>query len=490
MRKPHADAIRLSPRCAENFVASVDVLVIALCLLGVRIIAPTGGGAAAAGMDLAALLWKVAGIGFLAALIFALHRLGHYDRCRAAWQELGDIVAWVGLLGALDVVLALLAGVGAGLPLVAWGAILVLLPLTRARVRRRLDLLGLWQRPTVIVGTGENARRAAQALLREPSLGLSVVAFAELPASEAPSAPATPDRRAIEIGEASVPVMPAARLLAGRAPSGNALHIVVAPDAREMQACVELFQQLAEQGCDVDFVPPLGNLPGTDASLARLVGSDVAALRLRDRLSTPFFRLYKRGFDLLLGSALLIFTAPLIGVIALAIVAADGWPAFFWHRRIGMNGRPFACLKFRTMVQDAEARLQAVLERDPAALAEWQRDRKLKDDPRISRLGAWLRRTSLDELPQLWNVVVGDMSLVGPRPVVEAELERYGDRAGFYLKTRPGLSGLWQVSGRSDVDYGERVHLDCHYVRNWTPLWDLALLFATVRVVLSRKGAY
>jgi undecaprenyl-phosphate galactose phosphotransferase len=488
MRKPHTDAIRLSPRCAENFVASVDVLVMTLCLLGVRLIAPSGGGAAVAGAaDLAPLLWKLAGVGFLAGLIFALHRLGHYDRCRAAWQELGDIVAWVALLGSLDVVLALLAGVGVGLPLVAWAAILVLLPLTRARVRRRLDLLGLWRRPTVIVGTGDNARRAAQALLREPGLGLSVVAFAEL---GAPGVSARPEHRAIEVGQASVSVMPAARLLVCRATSDHALHIVVAPDAREMQACVELFHQLAEQGCDVDFVPPLGNLPVTDTSLARLVGSDVAALRLRDRLSTPFFRLYKRGFDLLVGSALLVFTAPLIGTIALAIVVADGWPAFFWHRRIGMNGRPFACLKFRTMVRDAEARLQAVLERDPASRAEWENGRKLKDDPRISRLGAWLRRTSLDELPQLWNVVVGDMSLIGPRPVVEAELERYGARAAFYLKTRPGLSGLWQVSGRSDVDYGERVHLDCHYVRNWTPLWDLALLFATVRVVLSRKGAY
>jgi len=142
------------------------------------------------------------------------------------------------------------------------------------------------------------------------------------------------------------------------------------------------------------------------------------------------------------------------------------------------------------MVRDAEARLDALLERDPAARAEWQRNHKLRVDPRISRVGDWLRRTSLDELPQLLNVLRGDMSLIGPRPVVEDELARYGDRAAFYLKTRPGLSGLWQVSGRNDVDYGQRVAMDCQYVRNWTPWWDLTLLLATVRVVLTRRGAY
>jgi undecaprenyl-phosphate galactose phosphotransferase len=177
-------------------------------------------------------------------------------------------------------------------------------------------------------------------------------------------------------------------------------------------------------------------------------------------------------------------------VLAAAILFLDGRPVFFFQRRIGMHGRPFPCLKFRTMVPDAEVRLQALLESDPAARAEWQRDRKLRNDPRVSRVGAWLRRTSLDELPQLFNVIRGEMSLIGPRPVVEEELRRYGPRAVFYLKTRPGLSGLWQVSGRNDLDYGHRVQLDCQYVRNWSPWWDVALLLATVRAVFTRRGAY
>jgi undecaprenyl-phosphate galactose phosphotransferase len=172
------------------------------------------------------------------------------------------------------------------------------------------------------------------------------------------------------------------------------------------------------------------------------------------------------------------------------IVMKDGGPCLFGHTRIGANGRKFKCLKFRSMVMNADVVLKELLASDPVARAEWERDFKLRDDVRITRLGRFIRRTSIDELPQLWNVVRGDMSLVGPRPVVEKELERYGDAAAYYLRVLPGITGPWQVSGRNETDYGTRISLDVAYVRNWTFVGDIVILFKTVGVVLHGRGAY
>ncbi|HKA39286.1 MAG TPA: sugar transferase, partial [Burkholderiales bacterium] len=171
-------------------------------------------------------------------------------------------------------------------------------------------------------------------------------------------------------------------------------------------------------------------------------------------------------------------------------IRQTGGAAIFRHMRVGRYGRMFGCLKFRTMVLDAEGVLRGHLDADPGARAEWERDFKLKDDPRITPIGAFLRKTSLDELPQLWNVLKGEMSLVGPRPIIEEELERYGDQVGYYLETRPGVTGLWQISGRNDTGYEDRVALDSWYVRNWSLWYDLVILVKTINVVLRRKGAY
>lgn len=148
------------------------------------------------------------------------------------------------------------------------------------------------------------------------------------------------------------------------------------------------------------------------------------------------------------------------------------------------------CYKFRTMVPDADEKLEALLAKDPLARKQWKRDFKLKHDPRVTRIGGFLRRTSIDELPQLWNVIKGDMSLVGPRPIVESELERYGDNLRYYLQTKPGISGLWQISGRSNTDYETRVYMDAWYAKNWTLWYDFFILIKTIQVVVHRSGAH
>ncbi len=194
--------------------------------------------------------------------------------------------------------------------------------------------------------------------------------------------------------------------------------------------------------------------------------------------------------DITLSLAILAFIAPLLLVVALAIYCQDGGPVVFAHRRIGRHGQHFYCLKFRSMAADAEQRLAEVLANDPAARDEWARDHKLKNDPRITKLGHFLRQSSLDELPQLFNVLRGEMSLVGPRPIVDAEAPKYGRRFQRYCAVKPGITGLWQVSGRNDVSYRSRVAMDCAYAKAKSIRLDLWILFATIPAVLLRRGSY
>ncbi len=206
-------------------------------------------------------------------------------------------------------------------------------------------------------------------------------------------------------------------------------------------------------------------------------------------LREPATRASKRLFDILASASLLALLSPLF--LALAVLAKrDGGPVLFGHRRVGLRGRSFKCWKFRTMVPNAEAVLARLLASDPEARTEWERDFKLRDDPRITKVGRFLRTTSLDELPQLLNVLTGDMSLVGPRPIVQDEVRRYGAAFHDYARCRPGITGVWQISGRNDTGYGERVRLDRDYARNWSFLSDLRVLLRTPSAVLRRDGAY
>lgn len=197
----------------------------------------------------------------------------------------------------------------------------------------------------------------------------------------------------------------------------------------------------------------------------------------------------KRALDILGALSIGAVFSPII-VSAIAVLAAQKGPIFFAHERVGRKGEMFRCYKFRTMVPNADAALSDLLENDSEARVEWLRDFKLRKDPRVTRMGRFLRKTSLDELPQLWNVLNGTMSLVGPRPVVREELVRYGRGARFYLANRPGLTGLWQVSGRNDTDYGRRVALDRAYTENASFWLDIRIVVRTVWIVLRVKGAY
>ena len=200
--------------------------------------------------------------------------------------------------------------------------------------------------------------------------------------------------------------------------------------------------------------------------------------------------LLKRAIDIVIAVTALIFFGPLMLLIGLAIRLDDGGPALFAHPRVGRDGSPFPCLKFRTMARDAPARLKAHLAQNAEARREWEQMRKLTNDPRITRLGKFLRISSLDELPQLINILRGEMSIVGPRPIVSEERFRYGRYFVHYCRLKPGLTGLWQVSGRNGTTYRRRVALDVRYYRARSIRLDLWIIMRTVPVVLAREGAH
>jgi len=196
----------------------------------------------------------------------------------------------------------------------------------------------------------------------------------------------------------------------------------------------------------------------------------------------------KRAFDLSVSLAMLLVLLPVFLVLAFAI-RLDGGPCLFRHKRMGKAGRPFMCYKFRTMRQNSNDLLESLLQRDPAARLEWDTTQKLRRDPRVTPIGKILRQTSLDELPQLLNVLSGDMSLVGPRPITPQECARYGTFLRYYYSVQPGITGLWQVSGRSTTSYERRVELDTQYVTDWNLISDLRILSQTIPAVLLRRGA-
>ncbi|RXH58435.1 sugar transferase [Granulicella sibirica] len=207
-------------------------------------------------------------------------------------------------------------------------------------------------------------------------------------------------------------------------------------------------------------------------------------------VTTFGFLAFKRVFDLVVTVLISPFVLSVVALIAVAVALESPGPIFFSHRRIHRGGAYFSMWKFRTMCLNSAEVLSKHLEEHPEDREEWALNHKLKNDPRVSRLGLFLRRTSLDELPQIWNVFTGTMSIVGPRPIVTAEVEKYGADFAYYTMVKPGITGLWQASGRSTLTYPQRVALDRRYVEHWTPWLEIKILIRTVRVVFNMNGAY
>ena len=349
-----------------------------------------------------------------------------------------------------------------------WLSLGALMFLSRKIIKLWLKTHNQWTISALLIGDGPTLNNVVDALHAEVQMGYSVV---EIKPSTALGTLDTPAAWA-ELMQAT-----------------GANHILLAMQDHKIDLYQGPLKALVYARLPYSLVPAPSSLPSSTLSSHYLFTHGVTILHHTNRLQLILPRLIKRSFDILMSASALAALSPLLLVLTL-LVKRDGGPALFGHKRIGQHGHRFSCLKFRSMVPDGDAVLKRHLAGNPAAMAEWKAEWKLRDDPRVTRLGRLLRKTSLDELPQLINVLKGDMSLVGPRPIIMAECAEYDSDIALYHMVRPGITGLWQISGRNDVSYRERVEMDSRYVRNWSFWHDIAIILKTFPVLLNRKGAY
>ncbi len=356
--------------------------------------------------------------------------------------------------------------------LIAWATAIFAVPILRSVARALFSRRSWWGVPVVVFHTGEESNRVLRLLETDPRIGIKAVAIL----AESGAA----------VGKHTVPVLDYRHASALRS-AGIRQALIALPDEspalrlRELEAFESMFPKLM-------LVSDAFSHYSLSAA-AQDVGG-ILTMEVGRSLLRPLPKIAKRLLDVVLLCMIAPLAVPLVMLVGLIVSLESKGGMFYRHRRIGKNNSTIHVWKVRTMYQNGDAVLQRALAEDPVLNAEWKNSRKLSRDPRVTRVGQILRRTSLDELPQLWNVLRGEMSLVGPRPIVDEEVSLYGDRFDMYCRVTPGLTGLWQVSGRSRTNVTDRVKLDCYYVKNWSPWLDLHILARTARVVISGDGAY
>jgi Undecaprenyl-phosphate galactose phosphotransferase WbaP len=425
------------------------------------------------GVDNAATMWSAwHGWGVILVLMVMLAQLrgrGHYSQRIPFWTAARDVIG-AGVLALLcDLILStkIYDAPFKAEQALRWILFAALILVFRAATAGILSRLGLWTLRTLVIGQDADATQVANALRSEPGLGFSIVGTLGRPAPSGTTS---------------------ARHWQDIVARRGADYVALVADPTDPAGDARIVAALNRAHVPFALVHAVSALPVRMARPHYFISHDIVVMAADSALANPFKRAAKRAFDIVVASLLLVTLSSLLLAIAI-MVRRGGGPALYRHKRVGFDGRMFGCIKFRSMDVNGDRILADLLARDPDAAAEWAATQKLRNDPRITAIGRFLRATSLDELPQLLNVLRGEMSLVGPRPVVQSELSFYGENAEYYMQARPGLTGLWQVSGRSDTTYEQRVRLDVWYVRNWTLWHDLAILMKTIPVVLFRRGA-
>ena len=358
----------------------------------------------------------------------------------------------------------------------AWLASLFVVPLVRAGVRGWLSGQPWWGYRAIVLGGSGMGEAVVRSLVKNPEIGLRPVAIFD-------------DHLQAGSYLHGIPVMGGTKEAAAFSKREGLRRAIVAMPDEAPGKVLRLLDEYGKTFSRIFVVPGLHGLSAVGVEIRDM--SRTMALELRKSLLMAGPRAAKRCLDLGLGIVALTLLGPAMLLIAALIkMESRGGAALYSQDRVGLGRGAFRVWKFRTMIPNAEQALAAYLEAHPELRMEWERDQKLKTDPRVTRIGRFLRKTSLDELPQLINVLRGEMSLVGPRPIVDGEIAKYGDSFGLYTQVIPGLTGLWQVSGRNLTTYSERVELDNYYVRNWSPWLDIWVLARTVKVVVTGYGAY
>jgi Undecaprenyl-phosphate galactose phosphotransferase WbaP len=350
---------------------------------------------------------------------------------------------------------------------------ILLVPLLRTVARRLCCEESWWGYPTLVIGTSPVIESVLHILLDAPRSGLRPVIASD------------PDARCRKTDIPVVNDIDELRSLVRARAIRHAVAAIPGVSAAELTEILDRYSGLVPHLLVLSDIQTLPSLWGASRSSGRLSGIEV-----RNALLMATLQWIKRALDLAIAVCVLVTASIPLLIIALLVKLTSRGPAFFGHERVGHHGRFFKAWKFRTMYGNGKEILRKHIDSNPAARAEWDRDQKLRNDPRVTPLGRILRKFSLDELPQIWNVLAGDMSLVGPRPIVEDEVARYGANFRLYTSVKPGITGLWQVSGRNDTTYRDRILLDLFYVRHWSPWLDVYILAKTVVALISRDGAY
>lgn len=417
-------------------------------------------------------------ISFLCTIWFWV-KLRHYTYRKPFWFELQEVL--IALFTFFIIELAVIGlsklYISRTFWLSTWGIIFIIVPLVRIFVKKLLIKNQLYVKDTVIIGSGKNAKEVFHALNEENYLGFNTRLFVS-----------TDNTDFEKIDNIPITRHNPELLLKIIEPEFTQFIIAIDEDNKEKQDFWLRF--LIKKGCRSVFViPDFRGIPLYGTDMVFLFSHEMVLFRVKNNLAKRSSKLLKRAFDII-GSIFFMAVLSPIFLLLYIVVRKDGGKAIYQHTRIGQYRKPFQCLKFRSMATNSAEILKDLLENDPVAKKDWEKDFKLKNDPRITSIGKFLRATSLDELPQLWNVLKGEMSLVGPRPIVKEELHYYQDDIDYYLMAKPGMTGLWQVSGRNNVNYETRVYFDTWYAKNWS-LWnDLVILFKTINVVLKKDGAY
>lgn len=411
--------------------------------------------------------WATLSLAGMAGYAFFLRSKGHYRVHQALADQIRPLV-----LGALTAILAMStaqlalgrSGVDAG-TMLHWLSAPVLILAARWAVRELLKSCGAWYQPVVQLAPTAEAAEGRALLDNNDGHGLVVARTLDLRGFEG-------------LDDAE---------LGRRLDALKGEVVVLAPDAALQETASRIAGRLSARGAVFYYRPALGRIPTQKIDLLDAPPADGLVIRVSDSLDRPVAQALKRAFDIAAASLALVFLSPALLIIA-ALIRRDGGPVLFRQPRAGRAGSVFGCLKFRTMAVDAEQRLESLLAEDPHASAQWERYQKLDNDPRITPVGAVLRKFSLDELPQLINVLKGEMSLIGPRPMLLEQRALYGPSLDAYERMRPGLTGLWQVNGRNATTFEERARLDDWYARNWSIWRDGVILLRTVRELALAGG--
>lgn len=358
-----------------------------------------------------------------------------------------------------------------------WIFSIVLVTLSRYLFAHILNWAGVGSVPVLLVGAGKTANLVLQGIRDDVGLNFNVIGYVD-------------DAGPQEENVGKLPYLGTFGQVVEVIDKTQVQDVCIAAPGLSPDKLNSLIHTIQPHVRNLSFVPDLIGLPVNGIEVDSLFNERLMFMSLKNNLARPYNRFIKRVFDLVLTTIGVVLLSPVFLLLAVLIKLDSRGPVIFAHQRIGKDGKLFPCLKFRTMCVDADKKLKEYLAANPEARKEWEAEFKLKDDPRVTRVGKVLRKTSLDELPQLFNVLIGQMSLVGPRPIVTAEIPKYGPYIKDFYMVHPGITGMWQVNGRSDTTYEERVQMDSWYVRNWDVWLDIMLLWRTFGVVLQHKGAY